>query len=119
MNNEEKPRTRAGIVLVIAVVFMIFILGQCTGGGMRDSNGRDKTWAIVAAQHTASSKLKSPSSAKFSWSPDVSLVSDTWRVSGTGTAKNAFGVEMQFSYSVSLKSLPNSNGYSVISCTVR
>lgn len=106
------------IPLILIISLVCLLASSCSGE--KDSNGNNKTWALATAQEIVSSRLKSPSSAKFSW-PDetsVSLSGNTWTVRGWVDAQNGFGASIRSNYAVRFESSAKGS-YTVISCSVK
>lgn len=108
--------------VLLVVVAIVVILKSCSGlGETKDSNGRDETWARTVAQDIVSDRLKSPSSASFSWPNEttVSLSNDTWTVSGWVDSKNGFGSTIRSNYTVKFESSSKSEyAYTIILCRI-
>lgn len=85
----------------------------------KDNFGHNKYDAITIAEKEVKAKLKSPSTAKFSFSSETSVTrnGNTWRVTGWVDAQNGFGATLRNSYAVKIE-FASSDTYTVKECTV-
>ena len=87
---------------------------------IKDGYGHDKYDAQVIAEKVVKNNLKSPSSAEFCSSSQMTITvsGDSWTIKGWVDAQNGFGATLRNNFTVNI-TFTSSNDYIVNSCIIR
>ena len=93
-NNRSPKEKKIGTIATVVILVLIsaFLLRTCSGFTKDDYNTESR--AIVCAEMAVEDRLKSPSTAKFCPSYQMTatnLGGDNWKVTGYVDAQNSFG----------------------------
>jgi fluoride ion exporter CrcB/FEX len=115
---------------IIAPIVVALIIGFCVGFTTFDTDssnnreivdefGHDEADAITIAKNEVESRLKSPSTAEFCPTSDVTISCDdnTWTVSGWVDAQNSFGATLRNEYTVKI-TFSSRNKYTIDYCNI-
>ena len=90
------------ITIAIIVLVSVFLFKACSGSTKEDDYNTESR-AKVCAEMAVEDRLKSPSTAKFCPSYEMTatnLGGDRWKVTGYVDAQNSFGAEIRESWTV-------------------
>lgn len=118
----EGDRLKGSVFLIIGIVAIIIAcvtIMNTASPTDEDSFGHDWAVAMTVAEDAVKSKLKSPSTAKFSPKNETTITrdGDIWIVSGWVDAKNSYNATIRNNYSVKF-TFTSYSDYTISYCTL-
>lgn len=109
---------------LVALILMIVLFRSCDTTNSDDSYDDIPAAAVQVAKQAVKQELNYPATADFSWVTDREKFGEnTYRIKGTLTAKNAFGVEQELKYTVTLTYFEgnplDASSWNITTCNVR
>jgi hypothetical protein len=106
----KKIKSRPPILIIIIIVVVLcfaiaYAMGSNTGSGKPDANGMD---ASIICENFITSRLKAPTTAKFSDYADDQIYTltdkvNSWRIIGYVDAENSFGAQIRTHYTCDIQ----------------
>jgi predicted nucleic acid-binding Zn-ribbon protein len=101
----------AGIVIAAALLFFLVPM-MCNRNDKPKQTGLDKAMIMAYAEHIVETRLKAPSTAKFSWPSEWNMVEidkQHIRISSYVDSQNSYGAMLRNHFTVTLKSTDNND----------